>query len=114
MNKKKALPAICRQCRKDIKTEIIMCVPCDKGFHPSCHKLHKIYNAYNELVPCKGKIEIFTLKGGSLEGGNGERRGSVDSSASGEGGPASGTERADLTMHARDNIDIKIESIYNY
>lgn len=117
MDKKKALPTICRQCRKDIKTEIIVCVPCDKGFHPSCHKLHKIYNAANELVPCKGKMEIFTIKGGSIEGGNGDKkRGSVDTSASGEGGPAtlrlSGTERDDLTMHARDNMDNKIENIY--
>jgi len=45
--------AICRQCRKDIKTEVHRCVPCDKLFHPSCVKLHKIYNAADELVPCK-------------------------------------------------------------
>lgn len=61
MDRKKTLPTICRQCRKDIKTEIIVFVSCDKGFHPSCHKQHKIYSALNELVPCKGKIEIFSI-----------------------------------------------------
>lgn len=54
---------ICRQCRKEIKTQIIKCITCDKIFHPSCHKLHKVYNAENELVTCSGKYEIFTVKG---------------------------------------------------
>lgn len=52
---------ICRHCRKDIKTEAWKCVPCEKLFHPSCHKLHKVYNAFNELIPCKGKSEVFTV-----------------------------------------------------
>lgn len=57
------------------------------------------------------------MKGGPIEGGNGDKkRGSIDTSAYEEGGPAtvrlSGMERADLMMHARDNMDIKIENIY--
>lgn len=51
----------CRQCKKDIKTEIHRCVPCDKLFHPSCVKIHKKYEGI-ELVPCKGKTEEFTAK----------------------------------------------------
>jgi len=74
MDKMKALPTICRQCKKDIKTEVIVCIPCDKGFHPSCYKLHKIYNSSNELVPCKGKSETYTLKSGSVEGGSDDGR----------------------------------------
>lgn len=70
MDRKKTLPTICR---KDIKTEIIVFVPCDKGFHPSCHKQHKIYNASNELVLCKGKIELFSIKGGSIEGSSSDK-----------------------------------------
>lgn len=54
---------ICRQCRKEIKTQIIKCLTCDKEFHPGCHKIHKVYNA--ELVTCYGKYEIFTVKGNS-------------------------------------------------
>lgn len=50
-------------CRKEIKTQIIKCITCDKIFHPSCHKLHKVCNAENELVTCSGKYEIFTVKG---------------------------------------------------
>lgn len=53
---------VCRQCKKDIRTQLIKCVPCDKKFHPSCHKLHKVYNAANELITCPGKWEIFTIK----------------------------------------------------
>ena len=47
---------ICRQRRKVIKTEIIECEKCVKFFHPSCHKLHKVANSVNELVPCKGRV----------------------------------------------------------
>lgn len=116
MNKKKSLSTICRQCRKDIKTEIYVCLQCDKGFHPSCHKQHRIY-VYNELVPCKGKIEIFTIKGGFIEEGNSVKRGgSVDSGVFGEGGASAmrsdGEERVDLMIHARDGLDIKIDNIY--
>lgn len=53
---------ICRQCRKEIKTQLFKCVPCDKEFHPSCHKLHKVYNMDNELMNCNGKYEILTIK----------------------------------------------------
>jgi len=72
-------PAICRQCRKDIKTEVHKCVPCDKLFHPSCVKLHKIYNTANELVPCKGKTEIYVTKSSvneniSVAGGSSRER----------------------------------------
>ncbi|KMQ84369.1 hypothetical protein RF55_17881 [Lasius niger] len=58
-------PAICKQCEKEIKTETWRCVPCDRLFHPSCHKLHKVYNSGNELIPCKGKTEIVAVKGTS-------------------------------------------------
>lgn len=53
---------ICKQCKKEIKTQLIRCLPCDNGFHPSCHKLHKMYSAENELVNCNGKYEILTIK----------------------------------------------------
>ncbi|XP_077279098.1 uncharacterized protein LOC143906728 [Temnothorax americanus] len=53
---------ICRHCRKEIKTQLVKCIPCDKVFHPSCHKLHKVYDSANELVSCHGKYEIFTIK----------------------------------------------------
>lgn len=54
----------CRQCRKDIKTEIHRCVQCDKQFHSSCVKLHKVYNQTNELIPCKGKTEVLSVASG--------------------------------------------------
>lgn len=53
---------ICKQCRKEIKTQLIKCTPCDKEFHPSCHKLHKVYSADNELINCNGKHEVFTIR----------------------------------------------------
>lgn len=53
---------ICKQCRKEIKTQLFRCTPCDKEFHPSCHKLHKVYNADNELINCNGKYEVFTIR----------------------------------------------------
>lgn len=53
---------ICRQCKKEIKTQLYKCVPCDKEFHRSCHKLHKVYNTDNELINCNGKYETFAIK----------------------------------------------------
>ncbi|CAK9822952.1 hypothetical protein ANTRET_LOCUS1382 [Anthophora retusa] len=53
---------ICRQCRREIESQIIECTSCNKLFHPSCHKLHKVYNSANELVICFGKCEIITIK----------------------------------------------------
>lgn len=53
---------ICKQCRKEIRTQFIKCIPCEKIFHPSCHKLHKVYNSVNEPVTCSGKYEIFTIR----------------------------------------------------
>lgn len=52
---------VCRQCKKEIKTEAWKCVPCVKLFHPSCQKIHKVYNSQSELIPCKGKIEIIQV-----------------------------------------------------
>lgn len=54
-------PVICRQYKKEIKTEIHKYVQCVKLFHPSCMKLHKKQEG-SELVPCKGKTEVFMLK----------------------------------------------------
>jgi len=54
-------PAICRQFRKDIKTKVHRCMSCDKLF-PSCVKLHRIYNAANELIPCKEKTKVYVIK----------------------------------------------------
>jgi len=53
---------IYRQCRKEIKTEIHKCTSCEKMFHPSCAKLHRVYNTDKELVHCKGKIEVHLAK----------------------------------------------------
>jgi len=58
--------AACRQCRKDIKTETYRCMLSMENFHPSCHKLHKVHNFANELVPCTSKVEIITAKWGTL------------------------------------------------
>lgn len=51
----------CRQCRKEIKTEACKCLPCEKYFHPSCYKQHKVYNRANELVPCEGRMEKYFI-----------------------------------------------------
>lgn len=64
METKQQASVLCRQCRKEIKTEVIKCVPCVKLFHPSCHKQHKVYNTENELVPCNGKMERCIVKSG--------------------------------------------------
>lgn len=55
-------PIVCRQCRKEVKTEVYRCLPCDRCFHPSCYRQHKVHNASNELVPCKGKMETYIIK----------------------------------------------------
>jgi len=112
MEEKKAVPTLCRQCRKDINTELIVCIPCDKSFHPSCHKQHKTYNSYSELVPCKGKFEIFTQKGGSMEGGSGDKDKKRECVDSGSALRPVGAERTDLTKQTRDSMDDKIENIY--
>lgn len=65
MDTKTVRTITCRQCRKDIKTEVHRCVQCGKQFHPSCIKLHKVYNQTNELIPCKGKTEMLVVAGGS-------------------------------------------------
>lgn len=72
-------PVTCRQCRKDIKTEACRCVRCDKVFHPSCMKLHRVYNTDNELVPCDGKMEKYLVKSGGEEPKQGERSASTSS-----------------------------------
>lgn len=53
---------VCRQCRKEIKTQLFRSIPCNKEFHPSCHKLHKVYNEDNELINCDEKYEVVTMK----------------------------------------------------
>lgn len=53
---------MCKQCKKEFKTQLIRCLPCNKEFHPSCHKLHKVYCAENEFINCIGKYEILTIK----------------------------------------------------
>ena len=116
MDKKKTVHTICKQCRKEIKTDIIVCLPCDKGFHPSCHKQHKTYNSANELILCKGKFETVTQKCGSVEGGSSEKRKeSADMSASGDGSPAS-MRVAELMKQVNVNknesmLDAKVDNI---
>ncbi|CAL1672858.1 unnamed protein product [Lasius platythorax] len=51
----------CMQCRKEIKSITHECKLCIKSFHPSCAKLHKVINAKDQLVPCKGQIEVITI-----------------------------------------------------
>jgi len=94
-----------------------VCVPCDKSFHPSCHKQHKIYNSANELVPCKGKYEIYQQKSGSAAEVSGEgdkKRGSVDAGASGSPAVsrAVGGEQTEAARQKSDSIDGKIENVY--
>ena len=94
-------PVICKQCRKEVKTEALKCIPCEKIFHPGCIKLHKVYNSSNELIPCKGKIEdikgISSMDRNSVQKSNlKERKMSSDSSGGVQEGP----------------LDSKIELIY--
>lgn len=49
----------CYQCKKEIKTEVIKCIPCVKKFHPGCALIHKVYNRDNELIICKGVKETI-------------------------------------------------------
>jgi len=93
-------PVVCRQCRKEIKAEVVKCVPCDKLFHPGCAKLHKAYNKEDELVLCKGKTEVFTLKSSASDSGSGGSSGERKI-ADAEGGRASGS-----------TMDSKIDAIY--
>lgn len=51
----------CMQCRKDIKAVIHECKYCLKSFHPSCAKIHKVINSKDQMVPCKGQIEIIII-----------------------------------------------------
>lgn len=60
-------PVICRQCKKEVKTELFKCINCNKFYHPSCCKQYRVHNRANELVPCDGKIEKYTV---TLENGN--------------------------------------------
>lgn len=86
---------VCRQCKKEIKTQLINCITCDKVFHPSCHKLHKVYNSERELITCPGRWEILTIKG----------------TASGEGAAAKGCEAmsVDESHVERTSMESKID-----
>lgn len=83
-------PAICQQCKKDIKTEIHKCVPCDKLFHLSCMKLHKKYEG-TELIPYKGKTEVFTIKSSTNESDGAGEKDRERKTSSSEGGRVSGS-----------------------
>ena len=111
MEKWKGQPTICRQCKKDIKTELIKCVPCEKVFHPSCHRLHRVYNAANELVPCKGKVETYVLKqGATAEGSGDKRRASGDPSILSGGDSSPAPQRCISTDEV--SMDAKIGNMY--
>ena len=96
-------PAICRQCKKEIITNVVKCVPCEKLFHPSCIKLHKVYNKDNEIVPCTGKTETFVLKSSASEnsGASGSSRERKTSDADAEGSRTTSS-----------SMDSEIDSIY--
>lgn len=64
---------VCRQCNKEVKTEVHYCMPCDKFFHPGCSKLHRVYNKANELIPCGGKIEKYMVKSDGKMSGESSR-----------------------------------------
>lgn len=80
--------------------KIVKFVPCDKLFHPGYIKLHKVYNKENELVPCKGKTEVFTM----------------ESSISDQGASESSRERkiadAEVGWVSGTTMDSKIDAIY--
>lgn len=57
---------ICKQCKKEIVKSVFECQLCNKQFHQSCARTHKIYNGRKELVKCQGRIEEKKL---SKEGG---------------------------------------------
>ena len=86
----------CRQCKKEIKTEEWKCIPCVKLFHPSCIKIHKVYNQSNELLPCKGKIEVIVIKASNV---------TVDE-AEGDNRKEHGIVREEGHGKAEDKIDI--------
>lgn len=105
MDLKIKAPVICRQCRKEIKTEAYKCIPCEKFFHPSCCKLHKVYNKVDELIPCNGKVEKYTVKNNNEEENRGERNGS---------GIESGRMTEEQTNAATSEVpdEKKIDSMY--
>jgi len=90
---KNQAPVVCRQCKKEIKTQAWKCVPCVKLFHPSCEKIHKVYNSLSELILCKGKIEIVQV--------NVAKDSSKELQSSFERGQASGS-----------TMDKKIDTLY--
>lgn len=101
---------ICRQCRKEIKTQMIKCIPCDKEFHPSCHKLHKVYNVTNELINCPGKWEIFTIKvNNSGETSSAKERTMSHTEENQEGGSSMETKIDWLVRKIRDEMVNKNE-----
>src|SRR5436190_20578539 len=57
----------CMQCRKEIRAVIHECKYCIKIFHPSCAKIHKVINTKDQMVPCKGQIEIITIANDNKE-----------------------------------------------
>lgn len=91
----------CQRCKKEIKTEAQKYVQCEKMFHPSCVKIHKVYNSTNELIPCKGKIEVFAVKASESESGKTSGNSRERKISNIEGGRAAGS-----------NIDSRIEVIY--
>lgn len=95
-------PNMCGQCKKDIKTEVCKCVPCDKIFHPGCVKIHKVYNTANELVPCKGKTEVYVIKSNASE-----------NSVAGENSSERKTINPEGVRVARNTMDNKIEMMYD-
>src|SRR5436190_24334187 len=102
----------CKHCRKESKTEAYRCIPCDKLYHPSCLKLHKVYNTLNELIPCKGKSEILIIKSRNVTSGDTagnhslERKSSRDTSDGQKGDDINNNVGAlfDLLTEVKDKI----------
>lgn len=55
------------QCRKVVKSVIHEYKTCIKTFHPSCAKLHKVFNEKNQLIICRGQAEIIAIPTSSNE-----------------------------------------------
>lgn len=55
------------QCKKEIRSTIHECKFCIKSFHPSCAKIHKVINSKDQMVPCKGQIEVITISADNKE-----------------------------------------------
>lgn len=109
----------CSACKKTIKNQVVTCkscyqVNCIKLFyHPGCVSKHRIYDKNQELVPCSGPFDRFTIeseadmkKASAVAGGGRDRLGSTGSTGSFTT-PSSGNRISGASGSS--TIDVKID-----